>query len=275
MFRFLGRTVLIAALATTAGVSALAQNSKGSPLTCREDNWYNDKLVGHCEMREQTLAPTGAPIGIDGRQNGGVTVKGWDQNQVLIRARVRTGAVTASDAADLARQIRIETSGPKIFANGPDPERNRHWEVTYEVFVPRRADISVETHNGGIVIAEVNGKIDFSAVNGGVVLKKLGGTVKGTTVNGGLVVELGGDRWDGETLDISTTNGGVVMSVPENYSAHLETGTVNGGISVDFPVTVQGRITKELALNLGSGGATVKAMTTNGGVRISRANGRE
>jgi DUF4097 and DUF4098 domain-containing protein YvlB len=50
----------------------------------------------------------------------------------------------------------------------------------------------------------------------------------------------------------------------------LQTGTVNGSISVDFPVTVQGRLTKELALNLGSGGATVKAMTTNGGVRIKR-----
>jgi hypothetical protein len=60
------------------------------------------------------------------------------------------------------------------------------------------------------------------------------------------------------------------MSLPENYSAHLETSTVNGGLSIDFPVTVQGRITKELAFNLGSGGATLKAMTTNGGVRIRR-----
>jgi len=61
-----------------------------------------------------------------------------------------------------------------------------------------------------------------------------------------------------------------VLSVPENYSANLQTGTVNGGIVVDFPVTVQGKITKELAVNLGSGGATVKAMTTNGGVRVKR-----
>jgi len=46
---------------------------------------------------------------------------------------------------------------------------------------------------------------------------------------------------------------------------------VNGGINVDFPVTVQGPINKQLAVNLGSGGATVKAVTTNGGVRIRRA----
>ena len=99
--------------------------------------------------------------------------------------------------------------------------------------------------------------------------------MRGSTTNGGLVIELAGDRWDGETLDVSTTNGGIVMTVPDNYSAHLETGTVNGGINVDFPVTVQGPINKQLAVNLGSGGATVKATTTNGGVRIRRAGSGE
>ena len=60
------------------------------------------------------------------------------------------------------------------------------------------------------------------------------------------------------------------MAVPENYSAHLEAGTVNGDLSIDFPVTVQGRITRELEVNLGAGGPTVRAMTTNGGVKIKR-----
>jgi len=221
-------------------------------------------------MREQTLAPNGGAITIDGRQNGGVSVKGWDQGQILIRAQIQTGAPNAGEAEQLAKQVRIETGGNKIYASGPDTQKDYHWSVSYEVFVPRHADLSLETHNGGIAIAEVNGRIDFSAVNGGVVLKRCGGSVHGTTTNGGLVVELAGDHWDGETLDVRTTNGGVSMSVPENYSAHLETGTVNGGISVDFPVTLQGRINKELAVNLGSGGATVRAMTTNGGVRIKR-----
>jgi DUF4097 and DUF4098 domain-containing protein YvlB len=270
MYRFLGRSALIAALVTFTGIAVFAQNSKGGSLTCRDNNWYNDRLVGNCEVREQTLALSGSAIAIDGRQNGGVAVKGWDQNQILVRARVQTGAPTAEEAKSLAQQIRIETSGAKIFASGPESRRNFHWDVSYEVFVPRRADLSVETQNGGISIAEVNGRIDFSAVNGGVVLKRVGGAVRGSTTNGGLVIELGGDRWEGESLDVSTTNGGVIMSVPENYSAHLETGTVNGSVSVDFPVTVQGQITKQVALNLGSGGAMVKATTTNGGVRLKR-----
>jgi DUF4097 and DUF4098 domain-containing protein YvlB len=280
MFRFLGRSVLVAALVAATGIAGLAQktdklNAKDSSLSCRDNgNWYGDRLVGNCEIREQTLQPAG-PLSIDGRQNGGVSVKGWDQNQVLVRARVQTGAATEAEAKDLAQQVRIEVGGNKIFASGPENSRDRHWDVSYEIFVPRRSDVSVETHNGGIAIMDVNGKIDFDATNGGVVLRRIAGAVHGSTTNGGLVIELTGDRWEGDTLDVSTTNGGVVMSIPENYSAHLETGTVNGGISVDFPVTVQGRINKELAVNLGAGGATIKARTTNGGVRITRRSASE
>jgi hypothetical protein len=276
MFRFVGRSVFVAMMLALAIVTVAAQDkekikNKGSLSCNNSNNWYGDRLVGNCEIREQTLAATGGVIAIDGRQNGGVSVKGWDNGQVLIRAQVQTGAPNAGEAEQLARQVRIETGGNKIYASGPENQKDYHWSVNYEVFVPRHSDLSLETHNGGIAIAEVNGRIDFSALNGGVVLKRCGGSVHGTTTNGGLVVELAGDRWDGETLDVRTTNGGVVMSVPDNYSAYLQTGTVNGNISVDFPVTVQGRITKELAVNLGSGGATVKAMTTNGGVRITRS----
>jgi hypothetical protein len=62
----------------------------------------------------------------------------------------------------------------------------------------------------------------------------------------------------------------VTIRVPSSYSAHLETGTVNGGVSIDFPVTMQGEINKRLAVDLGSGGRLVRATTTNGGVRVER-----
>jgi hypothetical protein len=267
MSRFLRLGVSLAALLAMS-VSAAAQ--KGS-LSCRDDNWYGDRLQSTCEIREQTLAPNGGTITIDGRQNGGISVKGWDQGQILVRARVQAAAGTTAEAEMLAKQVRIETSGAKIYAAGPETSRNIRWDVSYEVFVPRRSDLSLETHNGGISISEVNGRIDFSAMNGGVALRRVGGNVHGSTTNGGLVVELSGDRWDGETLDVKTTNGGVKMSVPENYSARLETGTVNGSINLDFPVTVSGRINKQLSVNLGAGGATVRAITTNGGVHISRS----
>jgi len=266
---WLGRTVFIAAMLSVLSVLALAQEGKSrGSLSCR-DNWYSDRLEGHCEIKEQTV-PAGGTITVDASKNGGVSVKGWDRNDVLVRARIQTAASTQSEADQLAKQIRIETAGGKISAEGPANRDDYHWSVSYEIFAPRRSDLSLEAYNGGISIADVSGRIEFTGHNGGVVLRRVGGSVRGGTTNGGLVVELAGDRWDGETLDVKTTNGGIVMSVPENYSAHLETATVNGHLSVDFPVTVQGRITREIAVNLGAGGPTVRATTTNGGVKIKR-----
>ena len=109
-----------------------------------------------------------------------------------------------------------------------------------------------------------------SALNGGVHLTDVAGDVQGSTTNGGLHIELTGSSWDGEGLDVETTNGGVTIRVPEDYSARLETGTVNGGIDLDFPVTVQGRIGRRLTTTLGDGGPTIRAFTTNGGVRVTR-----
>ena len=269
MSNWIRRIVFTVATLSVLSLLAVAQEGKSrGSLTCR-DNWYNDRLMGHCEIREQTV-PAGGTIVVDARKNGGVSVKGWDRNDVLVRARIQAAAATQIEADDLAKQIRIETAGGKIFAEGPANRKDYHWDVSYEIFAPRRSDLSLEAYNGGISIADISGSIEFTGHNGGVVLKRVGGSVRGGTTNGGVVVELEGARWDGETLDVKTTNGGIVMSVPENYSAHLETGTVNGHLSVDFPVTVQGRITKELAVDLGSGGPTVRATTTNGGVKIKR-----
>jgi hypothetical protein len=64
----------------------------------------------------------------------------------------------------------------------------------------------------------------------------------------------------------------VTLAIPERYSAKLETGTVNGPMSVDFPmtVTIQGRLSQNLSTTLGSGGAPVRVVTTNGPLVIRR-----
>jgi DUF4097 and DUF4098 domain-containing protein YvlB len=273
MNKWLRRSAFIVMLTIVTALSAFANNDedKDKSMACRDD-WHSDRLLSHCEIKEQTLPAAGA-ISVDGRQNGGVSVKGWDRNEILARTRIQTAAPTQAEADALAQQITIQTAGAKIFASGPESRRDYYWSVSYEVFVPRRSDLSLTAHNGGIAISDVQGKLDFTTSNGGVALRRVGGTVHGGTTNGGLSIELSGDRWEGEEMDVKTTNGGISMSLPENYSAHLETGTVNGNLSIDFPVTVQGRITRELAVNLGSGGPTIRAMTTNGGVRVKRGSG--
>ncbi len=263
-------TLVAMALFVTCG-SAFVPGASGQDrkMDCN-DNWGSDRYSSHCEIQEQTLSATGGVLSVNGGRNGGVSIKGWERNNVLVRARIQTGAKTSQEAAELARQIKIETGGSQIRAEGPTDLEGKHWAVSYEIFVPQQSDLSLETYNGGISISDVRGQIEFKAHNGGVSLRRLAGNVRGTTTNGGINVDLAGSRWDGEGLDAVTRNGGVNINVPENYSARLESGTRNGGLNLGFPVTLQGRVDKEISVDLGSGGATVRAITTNGGVTIKR-----
>lgn len=236
-------------------------------MTC-DDGRHGDR-ASHGEINEMSL-PIVSRLTVDGGVNGGMHVKGWPKKEILIRARVETKADTDAQAQTLARQVVIHTGGGRIIADGPKQGNHENWSVSYEIFVPQRIDLNLKVHNGGIGISDVRGHIEFDALNGGISLKRLAGDVKGHTTNGGLSVELSGNRWEGGQLDATTTNGGVSMTIPTGYSAHIETSTVNGHINVQFPVTVRGEIDRQLSIDLGSGGPLVRAVTTNGGVSIKR-----
>jgi DUF4097 and DUF4098 domain-containing protein YvlB len=232
------------------------------------------RSFSHCEIKEQPV-PAGGVIIVDGKQNGGISIKGWDRHELLVRAKIETRAPTQAEADSLAQQVRVETVGLNIHAEGPESRDKYQWYVSYEIFVPRQSDLNLTASNGGIAINEVAGRIDFKTMNGGVALRRVGGAVNGSTTNGGLSIELNGASWQGEMLNVTTTNGGVILMMPENYSAHIETSTVNGNVASDFPLNVpmteRGRLPKEISVDLGSGGATIRARTTNGGVHLSKA----
>jgi hypothetical protein len=222
-----------------------------------------------CEVREDSLAGTNV-LDIDASPNGGIRVRGWDRPDIGIRSRVSAHADSDDEARQIASQVRVDTGGGRIRAEGPT-QGEGGWSVSYEVSVPNGATLTLKTVNGGISVQDLRAEVRFRARNGGVQLANVGGDIRGETTNGGVNVELSGDRWNGTGLDVETSNGGVNITMPSNYSAELETGTVNGRLRIDFPITVQGsNITRQVNTTLGSGGPRIRAMTNNGGVSIRR-----
>jgi hypothetical protein len=236
-----------------------------------DDDWWGWRQRGGrvCEIRELTL-PAARMLAVDAGTNGSVSVTGESRRDVQVRARVHAWAGDDAEAERVAREVNVRSDGV-LRAEGPDQTGRRGWSVSYEVLAPRDIDLTLETNNGAISVADVRGELAFEAHNGGISIDGLAGNVRGRTTNGGIDARLVGDEWEGAGLDLRTTNGGVRLRVPEDYSARLETGTVNGGVDIDFPVTMQGRIGREISTTLGKGGALVRAATTNGQVRVSRS----
>jgi len=255
----------------TAALFVLGGAASAQDRVTPDDDWCSGEGrrdgVSLCEVREWNLDAVGA-LEVDARPNGGISVWAWEDPGMRVRARVQAWAESESRARELANDVEVRV-GERIAAEGPKTGSREGWSVSYRVMVPARTDLDLKSTNGGIGIEGVRGKLRFRTTNGGVHLDGVAGDVQGSTTNGGLHVALTGSTWDGAGLDVRTTNGGLNLGIPSGYSAHLETGTTNGGFEIGFPVTVQGRINRKLSTDIGGGGPTIRAYTTNGGVTIA------
>ncbi|HKI94762.1 MAG TPA: DUF4097 family beta strand repeat-containing protein [Gemmatimonadales bacterium] len=261
---------LAAAGLAVLALPALAQQPTIIPNDSACASRSHNEMREYCEVRQYTLPAVSGTLGIDAAPNGGIRVIAWNRNATQVRAIVRTRERTDAAARAMAGDVHVRIDGSRFRTDGPNAHGNRGWSVSFEVYTPRRTDLDLHSTNGGIRVQGIDGDIAFRTTNGGVHLTDLAGDVRGRTVNGGVSVALTGTAWSGDGLDVTTTNGGVRLTVPANYSAHLETGTVNGGLDLRFPVTVQGRLHRGLTADLGNGGKTIRVKTTNGSVTLAR-----
>lgn len=242
-------------------------SDRGWGQSCQDD--WGDNRVSVCEVREFPY-PTNAPVAFDGGPNSGASVIGWDRNEVRVLYRVRARARSLDDAKALARSIRLERSGGWLRATGPATTEDAWWAVEARLWVPHASDVGLKAMNGPLSVRDVHGAMDVATVNGPLALIRLGGAVVAHTQNGPLHVELAGARWDGTGLDASTTNGPVNLELPRDYSAKIETGTLNGPSTIEYAPSRRGaRLRGHVTTSLGSGGAPVRVVTDNGPYRIT------
>ena len=264
----------ILAFAVLASPAAAQQMQVQTDADWCRDGWHRDDdrdRDTHCEVRTVTL-PATSSFDVNASPNGGIEVEAWDRDEIHVEAKVRTHARRDGEARELAREIEIDVGRGRVDTNGPKRrDRGDGWSVSYRIRVPARTDLDLTSTNGGIAVDGVRGQLELRTTNGGLALRDVAGDVRGRSTNGGITATLTGRRWDGPGLDLQTTNGGIEMEIPAGYSARLEAGSTNGGYDIDFPVTVEGRLNpRRLSADLGEGGPTIRAITTNGGVRIRR-----
>jgi hypothetical protein len=315
-------TKLIAATALFSigfGSAARAQSpiqlrsNSDQQLSCERARDFS--LNSHfCEMREQTVSPTGR-FDIDGVHNGSVSVRGWNRNDVRVRLRVETEARSDARARAIAQQVHTNIHSGRVAIDGPEWQSilndifdNERWSVSVEVFAPHRSALRLNTHNGGILVTDIDGAVQVASHNGGIRVERVRGDVRGTahngvirltdvggsvefeshngtinitraagsirgiSHNGGVDVELAGATFSGRRLDVTTHNGSINLAVPRSYSAHVRAETHRGSLNSDFPITVRGRLPRngegEREFDLGSGGSPIRLATHNGGIRL-------
>lgn len=238
---------------------------------CGAVRWYGSPSGAFdLNIKEQTLTAPPKKLSIDGGQNGGIRIVGWQRNEIFIRACVQAFGIDSAEARAKTETVVIETKDD--FIRAVSSLIDNSFGANFDIRVPVNTDLTIKANNGGVNISNVRGALEFDLNNGGAILSKIAGSVRGKTINGSLTFKLSGERWEGSGIDANTTNGDILISLPENYSAVLETGTRRGKFYTNLPVEKGRANNYELNLNLGTGGAKIKALTTNGQVTIKSQN---
>ena len=264
---FPGCVVFAIASASVLAVQTQPQPAAGPEDLCAER--YDSQRQRHCEIREDVI-PTVSALDIDPGRNGSVHIRGSQRPGVRLRTRVEAYAETDARARELVDGVRVTTVSGRIRSDGMMTLRKEQWATSFYLDVPPGIGVAVNTQNGGISLEDFGGSAVMRAVNGAITLTRVGGDLHGQTQNGSLRIELAGMRWEGKGLDVETRNGSVRLMLPAAYSAELETGTVHGHVAIDFPMLIHSGQQRVFTTTLGSGGAKIRAMTTNGSVVVRR-----
>ena len=218
------------------------------------------------------------PLSADGRVslhniNGGVTITGWERNEVQI------DAVKKADTQQKLQEatIEIESSSSSVDIRTKYPEGRNHNNpatVTYELHVPHAARLdSINLVNGSLTIAQFGGDVRAELVNGSSTSHDLAGRTEISSVNGS-VQAFYRSLDNVKEVRLKSVNGSVKLGLPSSPNADVSVSTVNGGISTDFPLTVQGKfMSHRIDGKLGNGGTRIEISNVNGSVHIANDGG--
>jgi hypothetical protein len=215
--------------------------------------------------------------------NGDVRAEPSGSNEVEVVAEKRAHR---DDPAGVQIQVVPHAGGVTICAVYPSREGSRPNEcqpgdggrmnvqnndvtVKFTVRVPAGVHFAGKTVNGEVEATRLNGDLTLSTVNGSIGFSTTG-TARANTVNGSIRGEMGRADWT-DRLEMSTVNGGITLTFPATLNTDVRASTVNGDINTDFPLTSTGRITRRrLEGTIGVGGRLLSLESVNGSITLKR-----
>jgi len=238
--------------------------------------------------------------------NGRTRVVGEERDDIAISLERHARAESKQAALKLLEAIHVvpDPSGDIFTLEVEIPTRwNRHGSANIDVRVPRGLRLVVHTSNGRLCLQGINSSVKVRSNNGSVRINDVTGNIEIFTANarvacdctrGRLVarssngkIELGDHRGsvDASTTNgvihadleeigqegvvLATSNGRIVLELPEEVDAEVDIRVDNGVIRTDRPIESQtGLETGRLRGRLGRGGCPIKLRTSNGTVSI-------
>jgi len=258
--------------------------------------------------REETVcvdAPHGGGLRVH-NSNGRTRVTGEDRRDIEVTAYKTARASSTEAAEELLDEMELRfTESPEGLELEVEIPRRRHRRGAANLCIrlPREMRVSISAANGRVDVEGVHGAVEVRSSNGSATITEVVGDVQVATSNakvhcactrgrlrarssnGKIEIESHAGALDASTsngviraqldalgkegVNLATSNGRIVLDLPEEVDAELDIRVDNGLIRNERPLgrgsrETQGRVVGQL----GGGGPLIKLRTSNGVISV-------
>lgn len=131
-----------------------------------------------------------------------------------------------------------------------------------------KGNISISTAGGTVSVDQFDGNVDVSTAGGHINLIGGNGKVDASTAGGNIKLDYTGINYG---IDMSTLGGNIVVSLPTDFNADANIGTLVGKITCDFAkVEDKGNVSSYVKAKFNSGGEDFKCTTSAGNIVVHK-----
>jgi hypothetical protein len=184
-----------------------------------------------------------------------ISIFDWTQKKAFLTVQIPQSLLT-----------KIETSNGSVHItdmNGDSEVKTSNGPIT---LVNIHGNVKANTSNGTGTFTDIDGSLDMHTSNGGITLKNIAGNVTAESSNG----SINGSSIINGKWDFKTSNGRIVLAIPEDSNADIEAKTSNGSVGGDLDWQ-SGEKTHRTS-KLGTGVNEITLKSSNGSIDVDFIN---
>ena len=185
------------------------------------------------QIRESEFKiPTGKKLNLQLQTGGSVNITGWDKEVVSIKL-----SAAGRDWQDCQFEANETPDGLQIVARYQGKQSSYSTSLHFEVQVPKRFDIQIDSAGGELRITDVAGNLSGATMGGNLELKNVSGEVNLTTMGGNVLL------LSSETNGKVETMGGQVLI--QDVTGNIQGSSMGGEVKYVNVTNSEGRAIRQ------------------------------
>ncbi len=242
-------------------------------------SWSNNevsvKVYGNDEAEEKIVfsaEQTSTGVKVDGKQKDTKNMKDLTVRVEIIVPQSYNVKLYSSGGnlsiKDITGKIETNTSGGNISIENTNGNLEAYTAGGNVNIAVSTGNIKVSTSGGKISASEFNGNVDASTAGGDINLEGSNGRIDASTAGGNIRLDYSGKNLG---IDMSTLGGNITASLPTDFNADADIGTLAGKITCDFAkVEKENHVASYIRSKFNEGGETFKCTTSAGNIIVTK-----